>query len=155
MSPPVEGDMALKKIRRKRKTKKIKEKKDSEMFLKPTIRDFQMAGVYGGDAHYQKARAGIKYDKDRVVKGHLPPNTAVPVPAEFDIANQGNLAATTSGFGGQGPQSINNGSARDDRSARDRRGAQGSQNKAHRDNEHKPHCDDEQNQSSVNKARIE
>lgn len=111
------------------------------MFLKPTIRDFQMAGVYGGDAHYQKARAGIKYDKERIVKGHLPPNTAVPVPAEFDIANQGNLAATTSGFGGKGPQSINE-SARDDRSARggDRRGTQGSQNKAR---DHKPHCADE------------
>lgn len=122
------------------------------MFLKPTIRDFQMAGVYGGDAHYQKARAGIKYDKDRVVKGHLPPNTAVPVPAEFDIANQGNLAATTSGFGGKGPQSINE-SARDDRSARGR-GTQGSQNKAHRD-DHRPHCDNEQIQSSVNKQKIE
>jgi len=57
-----------------------------------------MAGVYGGDAHYQKARPGIKYEKERVVKGHLPPNTAVPVPAEFDIAHVGNLASTVSGF---------------------------------------------------------
>lgn len=59
-----------------------------------------MAGVYGGDAHYQKARPGIKYDRERVIKGHLPPNTAVPVPPEFDVANAGHLAATVSGFAG-------------------------------------------------------
>jgi hypothetical protein len=97
LSPEMEGDMALKKIRRKKKKPK-KKKDDGEKFLKPTVRDFQMAGVYGGDAHYQKARPGIKYEKERVLKGHLPPNTAVPVPAEFDIAHVGNLASTVSGF---------------------------------------------------------
>lgn len=73
-----------------------------------------MAGVYGGDAHYQKARPGIKYDKERVIKGSLPPNTAVPVPPEFDVANAGNLAATVSGFAGQTIAD----SAHDDRSRR-------------------------------------
>lgn len=65
-----------------------------------------MAGVYGGDAHFQKARPGIKYDKERVIKGHIPRDTSVPVPREFDIAHGapvGNpnlvpLANTVSGF---------------------------------------------------------
>jgi len=121
--------MALKKIRRKKKKPK-KKRDDADKFLKPTVRDFQMAGVYGGDAHYQKARPGIKYDKERVVKGALPPNTAVPVPAEFDIAHVGNLASTVSGFAGAGHASINE-SARDDRSGRGGRG-QGSQHKVMR-----------------------
>jgi len=129
LSPELEGDMALKKIRRKKKKPK-KKRDDADKFLKPTVRDFQMAGVYGGDAHYQKARPGIKYDKERVVKGALPPNTAVPVPAEFDIAHVGNLASTVSGFAGAGHASINE-SAQDDRSNRGGRG-QGSQHKVMR-----------------------
>lgn len=44
-----------------------------------------MAGVYGGDAHFQKARPGIKYDRERVLKGNLPQDSSVPVPREFDV----------------------------------------------------------------------
>lgn len=121
MSPPRQGDLALTKIRRKKKKKKKEERRDEEHYLKPTVRDFQMAGVYGGDAHYQRARPGIKYDKDRLLRGPLPHDTAVPVPPEFDVAHAGNLASTVSGFVAGGVSV--NGSARDDRSARGRQGS--------------------------------
>jgi hypothetical protein len=51
-----------------------------------------MAGVYGGDAHVQKARPGIKYDRERVIPGNIPKNTAVPVPREFTQPGLGQLA---------------------------------------------------------------
>lgn len=51
-----------------------------------------MAGVYGGDAHVQKARPGIKYDRERVIPGNIPRNTAVPVPREFTQPGLGQLA---------------------------------------------------------------
>lgn len=46
-----EGEMAQRKIRKKKKKNKKKKIEDPDKFLKPTYRDFQMAGVYGGDAH--------------------------------------------------------------------------------------------------------
>jgi hypothetical protein len=84
--------MQQRKIRKKKKKNKKKKIEDPDKFLKPTYRDFQMAGVYGGDAHVQKARPGIKYDRERVIPGHIPKNTAVPVPREFTQPGVGQLA---------------------------------------------------------------
>jgi len=40
------------KIKKKKPKNKKKKKDDDDKYLKPTYRDFQMAGVYGGDAHF-------------------------------------------------------------------------------------------------------
>jgi hypothetical protein len=50
MSP--DDGMAVRKIKKKKPKKKKKKKDDDGKYLKPTYRDFQMAGVYGGDAHF-------------------------------------------------------------------------------------------------------
>jgi len=105
-----EGEMQLRKIRKKKKKKPKKKIEDPDKFLKPTYRDFQMAGVYGGDAHVSKARPGIKYDRERVIPGNIPKNTAVPVPREFTQPGMGQLAPLAnhiSGFDAHRQGSIN------------------------------------------------
>lgn len=102
--------MAQRKIRKKKKKNKKKKIEDPDKFLKPTYRDFQMAGVYGGDAHVQKARPGIKYDRERIIPGNIPKDTRVSVPDEFRHPGVGQLAplaATVSGFDGHRQGSIN------------------------------------------------
>ena len=85
-------DMEMPKKKTKKKTKK-KKKTGYLEYLMPTNREVNMADAYGGQAKGQFRRAGVKYDRERLMNRIKTPANIPGGRAQLEA-----LAATVAGF---------------------------------------------------------